>query len=188
MQIYTKRVCDMIKTQLLKKSFSKSQKQKRYTYETLYYCLVNNSMDGRFYLLTKIHKRLDIVPGRSDLSSSGYYPEIISVIFEYHHKPTALKVKLYIQDTNDITCKLDALPPLPKHIILCTVDAVISILISLMKVGLQQCGKYQMHEKIKRRAFLKIKSLNITPLSSNTITGTEMSGNYAIIFMGDLEE
>ena len=64
----------------------------------------------------------------------------------------------------------------------------ISILISLMKVGLQQCGKYQMHEKIKRRAFLKIKSLNITPLSSNTITGTEMSGNYSIIFIGDLEE
>lgn len=45
-----------------------------------------------------------------------------------------------------------------------------------------------MHEKIKRRAFLKIKSLNITPLSSNTITGTEMSGNYSIIFIGDLEE
>ena len=53
-------------------------------------------MDGRFYLLPKIHKRLDIVPGRSDLSSSGYYPEIISAIFEYYHKPTALKVKLYI--------------------------------------------------------------------------------------------
>ena len=52
---------------------------------TLDYFLVNNPKLGRFYLLPKIHKRLQNVPGRPVISNSGYYTENISV-FLWHKK------------------------------------------------------------------------------------------------------
>ena len=45
---------------------------------TLDYFLVNNPKLGRFYLLPKIHKRLQNMPGGLVISNSGYYTENIS--------------------------------------------------------------------------------------------------------------
>ena len=64
--------------------------------KTLDYFLVNNPKLGRFYLLPKIHKRLNNVPGRPVISNSGYYTENISAFLEYHLKPISQKVKSYI--------------------------------------------------------------------------------------------
>ena len=91
---------------------------------TLDYFLVNNPRLGRFYLLPKIHKRLQNVPGRPVISNSGYYTENISAFLEFHLKPLAQKVKSYIKDTNDFLRKMASLPPLPDDIILCTIDVV----------------------------------------------------------------
>ena len=91
---------------------------------TLDYFLVNNPKLGRFYLLPKIHKRLQNVPGRPVISNSGYYTENISAFLEFHLKPLAQKVKSYIKDTNDFLRKMASLPPLPDDIILCTIDVV----------------------------------------------------------------
>ena len=44
---------------------------------TLDYFLVNNPKLGRFYLLPKIYKRLQNVPGRPVISNSGYHTENI---------------------------------------------------------------------------------------------------------------
>ena len=92
--------------------------------KTLDYSLVNNPKLGRFYLLSKIHKRLYNVPGRPVISNSGYYTENISAFLEYHLKSISQKVKSYIKDTNDFLSKLNALPSLPEDTILCTLDVV----------------------------------------------------------------
>ena len=42
---------------------------------TVDYFLVNNPKLGKFYLLPKIHKRLQNVPGQPVISNSGYYTE-----------------------------------------------------------------------------------------------------------------
>ena len=60
--------------------------------ETLDYFLVNNSKLGRFYLLPKIHKRLQNVPGRPVISKLSYYTENISSFLDFHLKPLAQKV------------------------------------------------------------------------------------------------
>ena len=77
---------------------------------TLDYFLVNNPKLGRFYLLPKIHKRLQNVPGRPIISNSGYYTENISAFLEFHLKPLAQKVKSYIKYTNDFLRKMASLP------------------------------------------------------------------------------
>ena len=91
---------------------------------TLDYFLVNNPKLGRFYLLPKIHKRLQNVPGQRVISNSGYCTENISAFLEFHLKPLAQKVKSYIKDTNDFLRKIASLSPLPDDIILCTIDVV----------------------------------------------------------------
>ena len=92
--------------------------------ETLDYFLVDNPKLGRFYLLPKIHKRMNDVPGRPVISNSGYYTENISAFLDFHLQPLVKSVKSYIKDTNDFLRKLKDLKTLPKDSLLCTVDVV----------------------------------------------------------------
>ena len=68
--------------------------------DTLDYFLVKDPKFERFYLLTRIHKRLHDVPGRPVISNCGYYTEYISSFLDYHLQPLAQKVQSYIKDTN----------------------------------------------------------------------------------------
>ena len=92
--------------------------------ETVKYFEVKDPKFARFYLLPKIHKRLNNVPGRPVISNCGYYTENISVFLDFHLQPLAQAVKSYIKDTNDFLNELRSLPKLPGNIILCTVDVV----------------------------------------------------------------
>ena len=92
--------------------------------ETIKYFEVKDAKFARFYLLPKIHKRLNSVAGRPAISSCGYYTENISAQLDFHLQPLAQAVKSYIKDTNDFLNKLRSLPKLPDNIILCTVDIV----------------------------------------------------------------
>ncbi len=76
---------------------------------TLNYLLINNPRLGRFYLLPKIHKRLNGVPGRSVISNCGYFTENISEFLDYHLQPLAKTVMSYIKDTNHFLKKLSEL-------------------------------------------------------------------------------
>ena len=86
----------------IKKMIRKLGNRGDISHKTLDYFSVNNPKLGRFYLLTKIHKRLHVVPGRPVISNSGFYTENISSFIEYHLKPLAQDVKSYIRDTNDL--------------------------------------------------------------------------------------
>ena len=92
--------------------------------ETIKYFEVKDPKFARFYLLPKIHKRLNNVPGRPAISNCGYYMENISEFLDFHQQPLAQAVKSHIKDTNDFLNELRSLPKLPNNIILCTVDAV----------------------------------------------------------------
>ena len=72
--------------------------------KTLEYLMVNNPKLGRFYLLPKIHKRLNSVPGRPVISNSGFHTEKFSEFLDFHLQPLAKSVHSYIKDTNHF-CK-----------------------------------------------------------------------------------
>ena len=59
---------------------------------TLDYLLINNPKLGRFYLLPKIHKRLNGVPWRPVISNCGYFTENISEFLDHHLQPLAKSV------------------------------------------------------------------------------------------------
>ena len=92
--------------------------------DTLYYFVVVDPKFARFYLLSKIHKRLHNVPGRPVISNCGFYTENISSFLDYHLQPLAQKVKSYIKDTNHFLNKIKKLGSLPDGAILCTMDVV----------------------------------------------------------------
>ena len=92
--------------------------------ETIKYFEVKDPKFARFYLLPKIHKRLNNLPGRPVISSCGYYTENKSAFLDFHMEHLAQTVKSHIKDTNDFLNKLRSLRKLPDNIVSCTVDAV----------------------------------------------------------------
>ena len=92
--------------------------------ESIKYFEVKDPKLARFYLLPKIHKRLNNVPDRPVISNCGYYTENISAFFDFYLQPFRQAVKSYIKDKNDYLDKLRSLPKLPDNIILCTADVV----------------------------------------------------------------
>ena len=92
--------------------------------ETIKYVEVKDPKFATFYLLPKIYKQLNNVPGRSLTSSGGYYTENISAFLDFHLQPLGQAINSYIKDTNDFPNKLCSLPKLLVYIILCTVDVV----------------------------------------------------------------
>ena len=90
--------------------------------ETIKYFEVKDPKFARFYLLPKIYKRLNNVPGKPVISNCGCYMEDISAFLDFHLQPLAQAVKSYIKDTNDFLNKLRSSSKLPDNIILCTID------------------------------------------------------------------
>ena len=67
---------------------------------------LKNPNIAMFYLLPKIHKRLNDVPVRPVISNCGYYTEDASAFLDFHPQPLAQTVKQYIKDINDFLNKL----------------------------------------------------------------------------------
>ena len=79
---------------------------------------------GRFYLLPKIHKRLEKVPGRPVISNCGTATERISEFLDFYIQPLVDLVPSIIKDTNDFLLKLKELGGAPRNAIICTIDVV----------------------------------------------------------------
>ena len=71
------------------------------------YFMVKDPTFAGFYLLPKIHMRLENVSGRPVISNCGFYTKNISAFLDFHFQPLAREVKSYIKDTNDFLKKLD---------------------------------------------------------------------------------
>ena len=62
----------------------KNRKGENLKKETIKYVEVKDPKFATFYLLPKIYKQLNNVPGRSVISSCGYYTENISAFLDFH--------------------------------------------------------------------------------------------------------
>ena len=90
--------------------------------DNIKYFIVKDPKFSRFYLLLKVHKRLENVPEQPVISNCGFYTENISAFLDFYLQPLAREVKSYIKDTNDFLKKLRSLKNLTNDIILCSVD------------------------------------------------------------------
>ena len=73
------------------------------------YLVVSKPRLGKFYLLPKIHKRLENVPGRPVISNCGTATERISEFLDFHIQPLVCNVPSVIKDTSDYLQKLEGL-------------------------------------------------------------------------------
>ena len=167
----------------------------------LEYFKVDKPKLGRFYLLPKIHKRLENVPGRPVISNSGYHTENISAYLDFHLQPLAKEVKSYIQDTNDFVKKLKDLPELPNGAILCTIDVV-----GLYPNIPHEDGLKALRKSLDKREDQSVSTDSMLELvelvlknnyfthdgktfkqKRGTAIGTKMAPPYAIVTLGDFE-
>ena len=79
---------------------------------------------GKMYLLPKIRKRLDNVPGRPVISNCGTPTEKASEFLDHHLQPIMKSRVSYIKDTNDFLFKLKNLGKIPENAFLVTTDVV----------------------------------------------------------------
>ena len=77
-----------------------------------------------FYILPKIHKRIDNPPGRPIVSSNRAPTERISAFVDITLKPLVSLLPSYIKDTKDFLQKLQRIGPLPSQALLFTMDVV----------------------------------------------------------------
>ena len=79
---------------------------------------------GKLYLLPKIHKSLENVPGRLAISNCGTPTEKVSEFLDHHLKPVMQNGKSYIKDSGNFLEKRKTLRCIPDNSILVTEDAV----------------------------------------------------------------
>ena len=72
--------------------------------DNIKYFMVKGPKFARFYLLPKIHERLENVPGRP-VTNCGFYTENISAFLDFHLQPLTREGKSYIKDDNDFFLK-----------------------------------------------------------------------------------
>ena len=92
--------------------------------ENYRYLKGKESKIGRFYLLPKIHKRMENVPGRPVVSNCGTATERLSEFVDFHLQPIIKILPHVIKDISDFLCKLEQLGDIPDNAILCSMDIV----------------------------------------------------------------
>ena len=89
--------------------------------KNLEYLVVPRPRLGRFYLLPKIHKRLENVPGRPVISNCGTATERLSEFLDFHIQPLVEGVPSVIKDSTHFLKRLEDLGHIPSTAILCTI-------------------------------------------------------------------
>ena len=89
-----------------------------------YYLLNKKPQLGRFYLLPKIHKRTENVPGRPVISNNGTATENISAFLDFHLKGILPTIPHILEDTRDFLCRIKGLSEIPNDAILVSFDVV----------------------------------------------------------------
>ena len=170
--------------------------------KTLEYLMVNNPKLGRFYMLPKIHKRLNSIPGRPVISNSGFYTENFSEFLDFHLQPLAKSVRSYIKDTNHFLQKIQSLGNLPEDAILCTIDVVALYPSIPHNEGLRVLRKALDSRADRSLSTDSLMDLAEVVLTNNmfefngrfyhqirgTAIGTKCAPPYSILFLADLEE
>ena len=163
-------------------SFLKSLKgYKTLKYFTYEYKKATNL--GKFYLLAKIHKRLNNVPERPVISNCGAPTEKALEFFDYHLKRVMQNGASYIKDTNDFMKKVQNID-IPNDVLLVTAD-VIGLYPSIphevsLKALRNTENLIKMAEFVLKNNYFEFDSSVFQQISSIAI-GTEFVPPYACI-------
>lgn len=157
---------------------------------------------GKFYLLPKIHKRLENVPGRPIISNCGTPTEKASEFLDHHLKPLMQSGRSYIKDSGHFISMLKDLGEVPKNSILVTAD-VVGLYPSIPHLD----GLEALRKKLETRTNKKVATADLVNMAEFVLTnnifefgqlckrqiagtamGTKFAPPYACIFMDILEE
>ena len=153
------------------------------------------------YLLPKIHKRLENVPGRPVISSCGTLTEKVSEFLDHHLKLVMQSGRSYIKDTEDFLKKIKNLGSLPENAVLVTANVVglhPSIPYEAGLQALEEALENRNHKQISTEKLVKMAQFvlknkffkfnnNVFQQISGTGIGTKFAPPYACIFMGQIE-
>ena len=156
---------------------------------------------GNLYLLPKIHKRLENLPGGSVISNCDTPTEKVSEYLDYHLKSVMQGGRSYIKDSGDFLKKIKNLCSLPENANLVTADLVGLYLSIPHEVGLQaleEALENRNHKQISTDKLVKVAQFvlknNFFKFNSDvfqqiygTAIGTKFAPPYACIFMDQIE-
>ena len=155
---------------------------------------------GQFYLLPKIHKRLQNVPGRPVISNCGAPTEKASEFLDFHLKRVMQNGASYAKDSNDFINKVKNID-IRNDVLLVTVDVVGLYSSITHEVGLRALKNtlenrnykeiptenfIKMAEFILKNNYFESDSSVFQQISGNAI-GTKFAPPYACIFLDQHE-
>ena len=165
------------------------------------YNFKNTSYLVKTYLLPKIHKRLNDVPGRSVISNCGTPTEKLSEFLDHQLQPIIKADKSNIKDTGEFLEKLENLGNILSNAILVTADVV-----GLYPIIHHYAGLQALFEKLEERTDKKIPSTDLFEMTefilknnffefetkiiqqiSGTAIATMFVPSYAYLFMDRIE-
>ena len=158
---------------------------------------------SEFYMLPKIHKRLDNPPGRPIVSGNGCPTEHISQFVDFFLKPIVQNTESYIKDTTHFLSILRATGNLPDNTLLVTLD-VSSLYTNIPNdIGIQACKEQLSHHRTGSHfptndSIITLLEMVLTKNNFNfntehflqvggTAMGTRLAPSYANIFMDHFE-
>jgi len=158
----------------------------------------------QLYLLPKIHKNKQPVPGRPIVSANNSPTERISQLADHFLQPLVCKTASFVKDTTDFINKIESVSNVSPGTILCTID-VTSLYTNIPnQEGITACQKAL---DIHRPGPQKPSNINILKLLQYVLTknnfdfndrhylqvggtamGTKVAPSFANLFMADFEE
>ena len=155
---------------------------------------------GKFYLLAKIQKSSENVPGRPIISNCGAPTEKASEFLDFHQKSIMQNGTSYIKDSNDFKSKIKNID-IPNDALLVTADVVglypgipHEAGLSALKEALNKrtCKEIPTENLIKMAEFVLKNNFfefdtNVYQQISGTAIETKFAPPYACIFMDQLE-
>ena len=170
----------------------------------LSYVLVKKLRTSQFYMLPKIHKRLDNPPGRPIVSGNGCPTEKISQFVEHFLQPTVKCLPSYVRDTTYFLSKINDITNLPANSILVTMD-VASLYTNIPNDGGLLATKTVLDNyRMGRQRLMNLSLCNLLEMAltmnnfdfggrhylqvGGTAMGTKVAPSFANTYMGWFED
>ena len=150
---------------------------------------------GKFYLLPKIHKRLENIPGRAIISNRGAPTEKATEFIDFHLKSIMQNGASYIKDSNDFKSKIKNIA-FRNHALRLIAD-VIGLYPSTSHETLTEALDKRTHKETATENLIKMAEFvlktnlfefdaNVYQQISGTAIGTKFPPPSACIFMDQL--
>ena len=114
---------------------------------------------GKCYLLPKIHKRLENVPGKPIISNCEAPTEKASAFLDFHLKSIMQNGASYIKDSNDFTSKIKKID-IPNDALLVTAD-IVGLYLSIP----HEAGLCALREALDKRTRKEIPTENLIKMA-----------------------